>query len=33
MVIPCHCTVHKEEIMRMYLEKTAWRGAGEIIEI
>jgi metal-dependent hydrolase (beta-lactamase superfamily II) len=32
-VIPGHCTVHKEEIMKMYLEKTTWRGAGEIIAI
>jgi len=33
MVMPCHCTVRKEEILRMYPEKAAWCGAGEIIEI
>jgi len=33
MIAPCHCTVHKEEIMRMYPEKAVRCGAGEIIEI
>jgi len=33
MVMPCHCTVRKKEIMRMYPEKAVWCGAGEIIEI
>jgi 7,8-dihydropterin-6-yl-methyl-4-(beta-D-ribofuranosyl)aminobenzene 5'-phosphate synthase len=33
MIIPCHCTVRKEEIRRMYQEKAVWCGAGEIIEI
>ena len=33
MIVPCHCTVRKEEIMRMYPEKAVWCGAGEIIEI
>lgn len=33
MVIPCHCTVHKEEIRRRYSEKAVWCGAGVVIEI
>ena len=33
LIIPCHCTVHKAEIMKMYPEKVAWCGVGEIIEI
>jgi len=33
IIAPCHCTVHKEEIMRMYPEKAVRCGAGEIIEI
>jgi len=33
MVIPCHCTVHKEEIRRQYSEKAVWCGAGVVIEI
>jgi 7,8-dihydropterin-6-yl-methyl-4-(beta-D-ribofuranosyl)aminobenzene 5'-phosphate synthase len=33
MIAPCHCTVHKEEIMRMYPEKAVRCGAGEIIEV
>lgn len=33
IVMPCHCTVRKKEIMRMYPEKAVWCGAGEIIEI
>lgn len=33
MVMPCHCTVHKEEIRRQYSEKAVWCGAGVVIEI
>ena len=33
MIMPCHCTVHKEEIRRMYPEKAVWCGAGVVIEI
>ncbi len=33
MIIPCHCTVRKEEIRRMYPEKAVWCGAGVVIEI
>ncbi len=33
MVMPCHCTVHKEEIRRRYSEKAVWCGAGVVIEI
>lgn len=33
MVIPCHCTVRKEEIRRQYPEKAVWCGAGVVIEI
>ncbi|MCD6456795.1 MAG: MBL fold metallo-hydrolase [Methanophagales archaeon] len=33
MIIPCHCTVHKEEIRRRYSEKAVWCGAGVVIEI
>lgn len=33
MVIPCHCTVHKEEIRRRYSEKAVWCGAGVVTEI
>jgi len=33
MVMPCHCTVRKEQILRMYQEKAVWCGAGEVIEI
>lgn len=33
MVMPCHCTVRKEEIMKMYPRKAIWCGAGEIIEV
>jgi len=33
MIIPCHCTVHKEEIRRQYSEKAVWCGAGVVIEI
>ncbi len=33
MIVPCHCTVHKEEIRRRYSEKAVWYGAGVVIEI
>jgi 7,8-dihydropterin-6-yl-methyl-4-(beta-D-ribofuranosyl)aminobenzene 5'-phosphate synthase len=32
-IIPCHCTVHKEQIMAMYSEKVEWCGAGAVIEL
>ncbi len=32
-IIPCHCTVHKSEIMDMYQDKAVWCGAGAVIEI
>jgi len=33
MVMPCHCTVRKEQILRMYQEKAVLCRAGEVIEI
>ncbi len=33
MIVPCHCTVRKAEIMRMYPGKAVRCGAGEIIEV
>jgi len=33
MIIPCHCTVHKSEILDMYPEEAKKCEAGEIIEI
>ncbi|MFZ2070673.1 MAG: MBL fold metallo-hydrolase [Halobacteriota archaeon] len=32
-VIPCHCTVRKSEILKMYPAKAVWCGAGGIIEL
>ncbi len=33
LIIPCHCTVRKKEILEMYPEKTVRCGAGVEIEI
>jgi len=33
LIIPCHCTVRKKEILSMYPEKTVRCGAGEVIEL
>ena len=33
MIIPCHCTVHKSEILDMYPEEAKKCEAGKIIEI
>lgn len=33
LIIPCHCTVRKEEILEMYPEKTVRCGAGMEIEL
>jgi len=33
MIVPCHCTVRKEEILRMYSEKAVRCEAGERIKI
>jgi 7,8-dihydropterin-6-yl-methyl-4-(beta-D-ribofuranosyl)aminobenzene 5'-phosphate synthase len=31
MIMPCHCTARKKEIMAMYPEKAEWCGAGAVI--
>lgn len=33
LVMPCHCTARKKEIMQMYSEKAVWCGGGETITI
>lgn len=33
LIIPCHCTVRKKEILEMYPEKTVRCGAGVEIEL
>ncbi|RCV63603.1 7,8-dihydropterin-6-yl-methyl-4-(beta-D-ribofuranosyl)aminobenzene 5'-phosphate synthase [Methanophagales archaeon] len=33
MIVPCHCTEHKKEIMAMYPENVVWCGAGAVIEL
>jgi 7,8-dihydropterin-6-yl-methyl-4-(beta-D-ribofuranosyl)aminobenzene 5'-phosphate synthase len=33
MIIPCHCTTRKKEIMAMYPDKVEWCGAGAVIEL
>ena len=33
LIIPCHCTVRKKEILSMYPEKTVRCGAGVVIEL
>jgi len=33
LIMPCHCTIRKKEILSMYPEKTVRCGAGEVIEL
>jgi 7,8-dihydropterin-6-yl-methyl-4-(beta-D-ribofuranosyl)aminobenzene 5'-phosphate synthase len=33
LIVPCHCTVRKKEILEMYPEKTVRCGAGRVIEL
>lgn len=33
LIMPCHCTIRKKEILRMYPEKTVRCGAGGVIEL
>ena len=33
LIMPCHFTRRKKEILAMYPEKTAWCGAGGVIEL
>jgi 7,8-dihydropterin-6-yl-methyl-4-(beta-D-ribofuranosyl)aminobenzene 5'-phosphate synthase len=33
LIIPCHCTQHKQKIMALYPKKSVRCGAGKIIEI
>ena len=33
LIMPCHCTVRKKEILSMYPEKTVRCGAGGVIEL
>ncbi|MHC1611265.1 MAG: MBL fold metallo-hydrolase, partial [Candidatus Methanospirareceae archaeon] len=33
LIIPCHCTARKREILEMYPEKTVRCGAGEMMEL
>ena len=33
LIVPCHCTVHKREILARYPEKTERCGAGMVMEL
>ncbi len=33
LIMPCHCTIRKKEILSMYPEKTVRCGAGVVIEL
>ena len=33
LIVPCHCTAHKREIMELYPEKTKRCGAGMVMEL
>ena len=33
LVVPCHCTVRKQEILERFPKKTAWCGAGVTVEV
>jgi 7,8-dihydropterin-6-yl-methyl-4-(beta-D-ribofuranosyl)aminobenzene 5'-phosphate synthase len=33
LIVPCHCTAHKREILELYPEKTERCGAGMVMEL
>ena len=33
LIVPCHCTMHKREILALYPEKTKRCGAGMVLEL
>jgi 7,8-dihydropterin-6-yl-methyl-4-(beta-D-ribofuranosyl)aminobenzene 5'-phosphate synthase len=33
LIVPCHCTAHKREILELYPEKTERCGAGMVLEL
>lgn len=33
LIVPCHCTAHKREILELYPEKTKRCGAGMVLEL
>jgi 7,8-dihydropterin-6-yl-methyl-4-(beta-D-ribofuranosyl)aminobenzene 5'-phosphate synthase len=33
LIVPCHCTAHKREILELYPEKTERCGAGMMLEL
>jgi 7,8-dihydropterin-6-yl-methyl-4-(beta-D-ribofuranosyl)aminobenzene 5'-phosphate synthase len=33
LIVPCHCTAHKREILELYPEKTMRCGAGLVMEL
>lgn len=33
LIVPCHCTAHKREILELYPEKTRRCGAGMVLEL